>query len=350
MVETPTKSPANCNFTLGYIAEFVGAQLRGDNEVVISGLATLTNARAGQLAFLANPQFRKYLSETQASAVILSAADAEAFTGHALLSDKPYLTFAKVTALFAPTITEPAIHPSAVIDPTAVIEAGVTVGANAVVEAKAVIGRGSRIGPCSVIGAGSVIGEQANIAANVSIYHGVRIGKRAIIHSAVVVGSDGFGFAPDGSNWVKIHQLGGVVIGDDVELGAATCIDRGALDDTVIGNGVKTDNLVHVAHNVVIGDNTLMCGCSGVAGSSRIGANCTIGGAVGIINHLTIADGVTVTAGTLVTKSIHTAGVYSSGTPLMTNSEWRKNAATFPRLYSLYQQSKRLNPEKKGKK
>ncbi len=328
-------------YTLSQLAEILNASLVGDEEIVIYGLSTLTNAQAGQLSFLANPTYKKYLANCRASAVILRAEDAETFDGNALITTNPYLSYAKLTALFAPLQSTPAIHSSAVVDNAASLGVNVSIGANVVVEPGAIIGDACSIGPGCVIGADSVIGNESLLHANVTIYSGVRIGQRAIIQSGVVIGSDGFGYASDGLGWTKIHQLGSVVIGDDVELGAGTCIDRGALDDTVIGNGVKMDNLVQIAHNVNIGDNTLLCGCSGVAGSTSIGSNCIIGGAVGIIGHLTIVDRVTITAGTLVTKSITEPGTYSSGTPLMNNEEWRKNAATFPRLYELYRNQKK---------
>lgn len=337
-------APANRNreYSLSQLAEFVGATVRGDGRVTVRGLAPLGRALPHQLSFLANPSYKKQLASTQAAAVVMREQDSDGFIGNALLTANPYLAYAKLSALFSPQQQVASVHPSAVIDSSAQLGTDVSVGANAVIEAGALIGAGSQVGPGSVIGKNSTLGKGSTLHANVTIYHGVHIGERALIHSGVVVGSDGFGFAPDGNRWVKIHQLGGVVIGDDVELGAATCIDRGALDDTVLGNGVKTDNLVHIAHNVRIGDNTILCGCSGVAGSTVVGANCVIGGAVGIINQLTIVDGVTITAGTLVTKSIKTAGTYSSGTPFMHNTEWRKNAAVFPRLYDIYQNQKKF--------
>ena len=337
-------SSANCDtvYTVSQLAQLIEATIQGDGEVQIHGLATLQSAGAGQLSFLANPTFKKYLATTEASAVILRPPDAQTFAGNALVVDNPYLAYARLSAIFAPQIPRTGVHTSAVVDNAADVGQNVAVGPHAVIEAGAVIGDACIIGAGSVIGRDCVIGEESIIYANVTVYHSVKIGARARIHSGVVIGSDGFGFAPQDRDWTKIHQLGGVVIGDDVELGAGTCIDRGALDNTEIGDGVKVDNLVHIAHNVRIGSHTILCGCSGIAGSTVVGANCIIGGAVGIINNLVIADGVTLTAGTLVTKSITDPGVYSSGTPLMANKEWRKNAATFPRLYELYQIHKKF--------
>ncbi len=329
-------------FTVGELATIIDAKLQGNKDQIIHGLATLQQADSGQLSFLANPTFKKYLSTTQASAVILREQDSEGFEGNALIIDNPYLAYARLTALFNPVQHSIGIHPSASIDDSVQLGDKLSIGANVVIGADAVIGDNCVIGAGVVIGEGSSIGANSFFYPNVSVYHNVHMGEACIVHSGVVVGSDGFGFAPDGEKRVKIHQLGGVRIGNDVELGAGTCIDRGALDDTVLGDGVKTDNLVHIAHNVKIGNNTVMCGCSGVAGSSTIGNNCVIAGAVGIINHVTIVDDVTVTAGTLVTKSIKEPGVYSSGTPMMLNADWRKNAATFARLHGMYQNLKKL--------
>lgn len=341
MAETSSSLP-NQSYSLAYLANFLGATVNGDSDVAVVAIATLTSADDGEISFLANPQYKKYLATTKASAVILSPDDAAEFNGNALITNNPYLAYARLSELFTPNLYSPGIHASAVVHPSVEVGDDVCIGANAVVEANTKIGNGSCIGPGTVIGANCVLGEKVQLAANVSIYHKVRLGNRVIIHSGVVVGGDGFGFAEAEGKRIKIHQLGGVVIGDDVEIGAGSCIDRGALDDTILESGVKLDNLVQVAHNAIIGENSIMCGCSGVAGSTTIGPNCIIGGAVGIIGHLTIAANVTVTAGTLVTKSISEPGYYSSGTPMMTNSEWRKNAATFPRLYTLYQNLKKM--------
>ncbi len=330
-------------YTLGELARCLGADLQGDADCEISALATLQEAQLGQLSFLANPVYRKYLATTRASAVILHPDMAPDYDGNKLLLDNPYLAYARLTPLFdrQPQIPK-GVHPTAVIDETVSIHATAAIGPRVVIEAGADIGAGVQIGPGCFIGADSVIGRDSRLNANVSVYHGVSVGENAIIHSGVVIGSDGFGFAPGAGGWTKIHQLGGVVIGDNVELGAGTTIDRGALGDTRLADGVKIDNQVQVAHNVQIGTNTAIAACSAIAGSTVIGANCTIAGAVGIVGHLTIVDGVHVSAMTLVTKSITQAGSYSSGTPMMATKEWRRNAVRFGQLEKLATRVKQL--------
>ena len=323
-------------YTLGTLAELLGISLQGDPEVKVSGIATLAEAKAGELSFYHNPAYISDLKTTSAAVVILSTAAADDCSANKLLTDNPYLAYAKASRLFETSSASPGeIHSSAVIDSSARIGKQVSIGPNAVVEANVRIGDHSIIGANTVIGKNSCVGENALLYSNVTLYHDVTVGTNAIIHAGVVIGSDGFGFARDDKVQVKIAQLGGVSIGNDVEIGAGSTIDRGALDDTVIENGVKIDNQVQIAHNVRVGENTVICGCSAVAGSSSIGKNCIIAGAVGIINHITIVDEVTVTAMSLVNKSITRKGCYSSGTGLSESSLWKKNIVHFRHLDKL---------------
>ena len=332
--------------TLGEIAQFLQAELKGDADCIITGLATLSNAEPSQLSFLANMAYRDQLSTSQASAVIVHPNQAMDVKGNALILANPYLGYAKVSALFE---TLPAgsqtIHPSAVISESAKIGANVSIAANAVIEDHAVLANGAIIGAGSVIGVNSRVGEHSRIHQNVSIYHDVVIGNNTIVHSGSVVGSDGFGFAQDQGEWVKIHQVGGVLIGDDVEIGANCAIDRGALSDTHICSGVKLDNFIQIAHNVEIGEKTAIAAGSMVAGSTKIGRHCTLAGGVGVTGHLTLVDNVHVTAMSLVTKSVTESGSYSSGTAMSKTVEWRKSAARFRQLDTF---SKRLKSVEKS--
>ncbi len=322
--------------TLGEIAKFLQAKLIGDETTIITGLGTLMAAKPGQLSFLANMAYRDQLQTTLASAVIVHPKQAHECTGSALVLDNPYLGYAKVSALFD-TLPKPtqAIHSSAVVSPSAKIGNNVSIGANAVIEDHVVLAEDAVVGSGSVVGHNSRIGQGSRLHQNVSIYHDVVIGDNCIIHSGSVIGSDGFGFANEQGKWVKIRQIGGVSIGNNVEIGANTTIDRGAMSDTKISNGVILDNLVQIAHNVEVGENTAMAGCCKIAGSTKIGANCTISGGVGITGHLTLVDGVHITAMSLVTKSINEPGSYSSGTAMSKTSEWRKSAARFRQLDDL---------------
>lgn len=330
-------------FPLADLADHVGAKLAGDPDTLITGIATLQDARAGQIAFLANPKYRKYLNSTLASAVILAPDQGEGFCGNALLIENPYHAYARLTALFArKPHTSRGIHPSAVVADSAKLGADVSVGPQVIIEANASIGNGVTIGGGSFIGEDCQIGADSLIHPNVTILYGTRIGARSIFHSGVVIGGDGFGFAPHQNGWAKIHHLANVTIGEDVELGAGTCVDRGALSDTVIADGVKIDNMVQVAHGVKIGRNTVIAGCTAIAGSTEIGANCVIAGGVGIVGHLKIAEKVTITAMTLVSKSITEPGSYSSGTPVTSTREWRKLAVRFGQLEEISRRLKSL--------
>ncbi len=337
------------HYSLAELAELLNVTYVGDAKTVITGLATLANAGSGQLSFLANPKYQKALTSTLAEAVIVAPDMVDACPAHCLVSEQPYLTYAKASQLFEETGSGKAgIHPSAVIHSSATIAPTATIAANVVVGENVVVGAAAVIGPGCVIGNNAIIGDSGLLHANVSVYHGVEIGRSVVIHSGVVIGSDGFGFAPspdrESGGWVKIAQLGGVKIGDNVEIGAGCTIDRGALDNTVIGDRVILDNQVQIAHNVEIGDNTGIAGCSAIAGSTKIGKNCTIAGAVGIIGHLTIADNVHITVMSLITKSIEKSGAYSSGTPMQDTKSWRRNAVRFTQLDSI---AKRLSDVEK---
>ncbi|MDO8908448.1 MAG: UDP-3-O-(3-hydroxymyristoyl)glucosamine N-acyltransferase [Pseudohongiella sp.] len=346
-------------FTLGELSSLLDVPVRASTAVVptdhasghqgapellrIDGLATLENAVAGKLSFLSNPRYARQLKTCRASALIIHPDLAAGTTLPCLLSTTPYVTYAKASQLFASAMAAqraggpvtPAIHPSAIISEHAVIGASVRIGAHAVIEAGTVIADGCQIGAGCYVGSAVVIGRDTVIYPNVTLYHEVVVGERVIVHSGVVLGADGFGFAFDGQRSVKIAQLGSVRIGSDVEIGAGSSIDRGALDDTVIGNGVKIDNQVQIGHNCVVGDHTVICGCSALAGSTRIGRYCVIGGGVGVTGHLSITDRVTVSAMSMVTQSIDKPGLYSSGTLLQESAQWKRNAVTLGKLSGL---------------
>ncbi|MBG6287538.1 UDP-3-O-(3-hydroxymyristoyl)glucosamine N-acyltransferase [Pseudomonas nitroreducens] len=321
------------SFTLAELAAQLDAELRGDPALVIRGLATLQEAGADQLSFLANPQYRKFLPDSQAGAVLLTAADAEGFSGNALVVANPYLAYAGLSHQFdRKPKAAVGIHPTAVVDEGAQVDASASVGPYAVVEAGAQIGANVTIGAHCFVGARSVIGEGGWLAPRVTLYHDVRIGKRVVIQSGAVLGGEGFGFANHQGIWQKIAQIGGVTLGDDVEIGANTTIDRGALSDTIVGNGVKLDNQIMIAHNVQIGDHTAMAGCCGISGSAKIGKHCMLAGGVGLVGHIEICDNVFVTGMTMVTRSITEPGSYSSGTAMQPAAEWKKSAARIRQL------------------
>ncbi len=319
--------------TLGDIAARFGLELRGDAATEIRGVATLADAAAGQLGFLANPRYRAQLASTRADAIVLRSADADAFARAALIAPDPYVAFARIAALYerAPAAA-PGVHASAVVGAGARIAASASIGPHCVVDAEAEIGEGAILGPHSIVGRGCSVGAQSRLVARVTLVQDVKLGKRVLIHPGAVVGADGFGIAFAKDHWEKVPQLGGVVIGDDCEIGANTTIDRGALGDTVLEEDVRLDNQIQIAHNVFIGAHTAMAGCAAVAGSARIGRYCLIGGAAGILGHLEVADRVTVTAMSLVTHSLREPGEYSSGTPIQDNRHWRRNAARFKHL------------------
>lgn len=320
-------------YTLAELAEKFGGAIQGNPEHVITGLASLQSADENELSFLANAQYKKFLAETKAGAVLLKKDQADFFDGNAILLDDPYLTYAKISYLFdTKPVSQSGIHPTAVVSETAVIDPSAAIGAYAVIESNVVIGAGVTIGAHCFIGARCVIGEGGWLAPRVTLYHDVRIGQRVVIQSGAVLGGEGFGFAIDKGNWFRIAQIGGVVLGDDVEIGANTTVDRGALADTIIGNDVKLDNQIMIGHNVQVGDHTAMAACVGISGSTKIGKRCIIGGSVGMAGHLDICDNVILTGMTMVTRSISEPGTYSSGTSMQTSTEWRKSVARFRHL------------------
>ena len=333
-------------FSAAALAERFGLALRGDGDRRIDGVATLARAGASQLAFLANPRYRSQLIGCSAGLVVMREDDIEGYAGDALIAKDPYSAFAKMAALFdhRPDFVA-GIHPSAAIDPSAQvasdasIAAFVSIGPRSRVEAAALIGPGCVIGEDCVIGAGS------ELTARVTLVRRVRLGKRVLIHPGAVLGADGFGLAMEHGHWLKIPQLGGVSIGDDCEIGANTTIDRGALDDTVLEEDVRLDNQIQIGHNARIGAHTAMAGCSAVAGSATIGRYCLIGGGAGILGHLEVCDRAVITAMSLVTSSIREPGEYSSGTPLMENSLWRRSAVRFKQLDALAKQVGASNKE-----
>lgn len=326
-------------YTVAEIASRFGLGTRGDSSLVIRGVGTLTSAQADQLSFLANPRYRSQLATTTAGAVIVregAAVEGSDKVPPLLTATDPYVAFAKIAALFERRITAtPGIHPSAVVSDTARISASASIGPLCVIEAGAVVEEGAELGAHCHIGPDCHVGAHSRLCPRVTLVVRVRLGHRVLIHSGAVLGADGFGLAFDSDHWIKVPQLGGVQIGDDCEIGANTTIDRGALEDTVLGADVHLDNQIQVAHNVTIGAHTAIAGCAAIAGSTHIGQNCLIGGGAGIIGHLTIADRVTITAMSLVTHSIREAGEYSSGTPIQESRLWRRNAARFKQLDEL---------------
>lgn len=339
-------------YTLQELADKLEARLVGDASLEVSGLATLQSATGTELSFLANPAYQKYLGPTAAGAVLLTETMLEECQTNALVVDDPYLAYAELSLLWSPNLrpenAETNIHESAVIDPSAKIASSAVISAGVVIAAGVEICEGAYIGANTYIGNDSVIGQDSLIYAGVNIYHGVSVGEKCIIHSGVVIGSDGFGIAPTKNGWQKIAQLGGVVIEDDVEIGANSAIDRGALDNTVIESGVKLDNQIQIAHNVRVGQNTAIAACSAIAGSTVIGKNCVIGGASGIAGHLTVADNVHITAMTMVIKSLTEPGVYSSGTGVQPNAKWRKSIARLRQLDKMASRIKALEQAQKS--
>ena len=319
--------------TLAELADRCQAVLRGDPDWEVDHVSVMENADLHGLVFVANDLYLDQLSTCRAGVAVLNEKHADRFPGNVLISSNPRLTYTRAVELLYPV--DPAVpgcHPTAVIEPGATIHPTATIGPNVVVEQGAVIGARSLIGAASYIGRDVRIGADCRLHPRTTVAHQCVIGDRCILHPGVVVGSDGFGYARDGFRWEKTPQLGRVVIGDDVEIGANTTIDRGALADTTIGRGVKLDNLIQIAHNVEIGDDTAIAACVGIAGSTRIGKRCTIAGQVGIVGHIEIADDVHVTGATVVSHTIRQPGTYSSGTPLETYQSWLKNAVRMRQL------------------
>jgi UDP-3-O-[3-hydroxymyristoyl] glucosamine N-acyltransferase len=328
---------------LGEIARSLGVELQGDAETLITGVGTLANAGSGQLSFLSNPSYHKYLQQTQASAVVLASEHADACPTAVLLSDNPYLTYARAAALLFPQApVEPGIHASAVVDESASVDPGAHIAATAVIGKNVTIASGAYIGPGCVVEANCRIGQESRLVARVTLCRDTVVGKRCLIHPGAVLGADGFGLANNEGRWEKVPQLGRVRVGDDVEIGANTTVDRGALEDTILHDGVKLDNQIQIAHNVEIGEHTAMAGCSAVAGSTKIGSHCTVGGLAGIVGHLNIGDNVHFSAATLVSRSFEKPGYYSGGVPAMGNGEWRKMVARLRHLEEMHRDLKGL--------
>jgi len=318
----------------GTLVEVLGGELFGDVDRLIEGLAPLETAQPQQLSFLSHPKYQQQLAASKAGCVIVSPqmqAPAQS-RGDCIVTDNPYLYFARATQLWKTSLPRreaPLIHPTAVIDPEADIHPSARIGALCVVEA------------------GAQIGANTVLKSRVTVSENCRVGERCLLHPGVVIGADGFGFAPDNGTWVKIEQLGNVWIGNDVEIGANTCIDRGALADTVIEDGVKLDNLIQIGHNVFVGRHTAMAGCAGVAGSAHIGAHCTIGGGAVVLGHLTLAEGVNISAASVATRSILKPGHYTGMFPIDDNAAWEKNAASVKQLASLRERIRALEAQVK---
>ena len=340
MSTKPEPEPKPIHARLGPLAQLLGAELVGDADLEVTRIGSLERADRTTIGFLANPRYQSQLATTQAGCVIVAPAlrDAAVARGAALIHADPYLAFARLTQWWAAQVRRAPLHG---VHASAVVEEGAYIDAAASVGAFVFIGRGAQIGAGVVIGSHAHIGEDAAVGAStwlkarVTLSDACRIGARGIVHSGAVIGADGFGFAPHEGRWEKIEQLGGVTIGDDVEIGANTCIDRGALSDTVLEDGVKLDNLVQIGHNVRIGAHSAFAGCVGVAGSARIGRHCTAGGGAIILGHLEIVDHVHISAATVITRSIHKAGTYSGMFPFDDNASWEKNAATLRQLHAL---------------
>jgi len=334
---------------LDELAARAGATLVGDGATLIARVATLDNAATGTIAFLANPRYRSQLAQTRASAVIVAPDAADLTALPKLVSPNPYAVYAKVARVLAGDERVPAgVHRTAIVDPAAQVAATASIGAFATIAAGAQVGEDVIIGERVSIGADAVIGAGSHLFANVVVYPHSVIGVRAIVHAGAVIGADGFGMAEEDGRWLKIPQMGRVVIGADVEIGANTTIDRGAIDDTVIGDDVKIDNQVQIGHNCVIGDHTAIAGCVGIAGSAHIGRNCQIGGAAMIAGHLSIADGAVISGGTLVFHSIDAPGVYTSAFPTLPHAQWKHVASHTRNLRELAERVRALERALRG--
>ena len=337
------------SFALGELAVRFGCELRGDPNQRVSRVATLSGAGSGDLGFLANPQYRTQLLTTRAAVVVLDAASAVACPTAALVHSNPYATYARIAALLQPEApVAAAVHATACIDPSAQIAASASIGPQVVIGPRTVVGERTRIGAGCVLGADVQVAADCVLHPRVTLEAGTQLGPRARLQSGVVLGSEGFGFARDGAAWIKVPQLGRVRVGSDVEIGANTTVDRGAIDDTIIADGVKLDNQIQIGHNVRIGEHTVIAACVGISGSTRIGARCMIAGAVGIVGHLDICDDVVVTGLSMVSHSISTPGVYSGGIPATAAALWRRLVGRFKRLDALNERVTRLERSTTG--
>ena len=329
------------SLSLADIAARLGGDVLGDSEIRVSQVATLASAESGQISFLTNPKYRRQLAETRASAVIVPPGAADATELPRIVAANAYAYYARVASLLNPPLRPPVgVHSSA--DCRSAVPASVSIGAQVSVGQGVSIGENVVIHPGCVIGDGVTLGADTVLYPNVTVYAGCQLGQRVIVHSGTVIGADGFGFAPDGGRWLKIPQIGRVIIGDDVEIGANTSIDRGALDDTIIGNGCKLDNQIQIGHNCVIGEHSVIAGCVGIAGSTRLGKGCMLGGAAMILGHLEIADGTIISPGSMVMKSITKAGKYTALFPLEEHGNWLRNAAHVRQLASLAERVREL--------
>lgn len=329
--------------SLAEIAQQIGGELRAKGDIQITKMNTLASATTGHLSFLSNSKYKDDLINTKASAVILNQQAASDYKGNCIVCDDAYVGFAKASQLLDSTPQlDDGISSHATIHPSAVLGKGVRIAAGAVIEANAIIGASVSIGANSFIGKAATLGDRVNLRSNVTIYHQVKLGNDVSVHSGTVIGCDGFGYANDKGKWVKIPQTGSVVIGNNTEIGANTCIDRGALDDTVIGNNVIIDNLVQIAHNVTVGEGSCICGGTGIAGSTNIGKYVILAGTVVVNGHIDICDKVQVTGFSMVTKSITQPGVYSSGTPVAPTKDWQRNTVRLRQIDKLYDRVKQL--------
>ena len=336
-------------WTLAQIAKHVQGELVGDASFKVDSFADLQSATSNQISFLSSSKYKKYLAITQAGAVIIEQQLASEVLSNAIIVKDSYVAYAKAATLLNPQEEiSGGVHSSAVVDENSQLHSLAYIGAQTVIESGVKIEAGAVIGPACVVKKNVTIGRNTRLSANITICEDVQIGNNCLFHPGVVIGADGFGIANDNGKWIKVPQVGSVIIGDNVEIGANTTIDRGAIENTKIGNGVKLDNQIQVAHNVVIGDNTVIAGCVGIAGSTKIGHNCIIGGGVGITGHIAIADGVMITGNTMVTKSITKAGSYSSGIPAEPTKQWHRNVIRYRQMDTLADRVKQLEEQLKN--
>lgn len=335
--------------TLAQLAEELGAELHGPGDLPLTGLGTLKSAGPGELSFLANPRYRSYLEQTRAGAVLCTPDQVEHCPVPALAVANPYLAFARSSRHFDRTPTaQPGVHPTAQVAKSARVHDSASIGPNVIVEDNVEIGANAVLMANVFVGRDAILGERVRLWPGVVIYHDVTIGHRSVVHANSVIGSDGFGFAPSPEGWVKMAQVGSVRVGDDVDIGACTTIDRGAIEDTVIGNGVIIDNQVMIAHNVQIGDHSALAGKAAIAGSARIGRNCILAGAVGVAGHLEICDNVQVLGMSLVSRSLTEPGTYGSGQPVEAEHKWRRNTVRIRQLDDLFRRVKALEKQAEG--
>ncbi len=336
-------------WTLAQIAEHIGGEVMGDASFLVDSFATLQRAKANQISFLANSKYKKYLAGSQAGAIIIDTKLVLEVPCNAIAVNDAYIAYAKAAALLYPQKQyKGGIDPTACVDKNSNIHSTAFIGPQVVIEADVDIEQGAVIGAACVVKQGVKIGQNTRLSANITLCEDVIIGKNCVLHPGVVIGADGFGIANDNGRWIKVPQVGSVVVGDDVEIGANTTIDRGAIENTIIGNNVKLDNQIQIAHNVIIGDNTVIAGFVGIAGSTQIGKNCIFGGRVTITGHINIVDGVQLTGTTMVTKSITQAGSYSSGIPAEPTKQWQRNVIRYRQMDALADRVKQLEAQLKN--